>query len=124
MLTSGTVVAFAPATDLDQAQRFYVDVLGLELVSRDGFGMMLKSGAGTIRIAALGKFTPQQGTAVGWEVEDVPAAARWLAGRGVELLKFDGIGQDELGVWTPPGGGAVAWFRDPAGNTLSISAHG
>src|SRR6185503_4078962 len=99
MLTAGKVVAFAPATDLDEAQRFYVDVLGLELVSRDGFGIMLESGAGTIRIAALREFTPQQGTTLGWEVEDVPTAARWLAGRGVELLKFDGVAQDDLGIW-------------------------
>jgi catechol 2,3-dioxygenase-like lactoylglutathione lyase family enzyme len=122
-LTNGRVVAFALATDMDEAQRFYVDVLDLELISRDGFGMMLKSGQGAIRISSAPVFTPQIGTVIGWEVADVRAAAQWLTSRGVELMRNAGMDQDELGVWSPPGGGGVAWFRDPAGNTLSISSH-
>jgi len=36
---------------------------------------------------------------------------------------FDGFGQDELGIWTAPRGDKVAWFKDPDGNTLSVSEH-
>jgi hypothetical protein len=39
----------------------------------------------------------------------------------VELLRVDGLDQDERGVWTAPDGTHVAWFKDPDGNTLSLS---
>ncbi|MEO8541185.1 MAG: VOC family protein [bacterium] len=124
MLTSGRVVAFAPSADLDGAVAFYRDKLGLELSHRDGYAAVFKSGDDTIRVALVGPFEPQRGTVVGWEVADVHATARWLVERGVELMEVPGLGQDELRVWSPPGGGAVAWFKDPGGNTLSISSPG
>ena len=34
---------------------------------------------------------------------------------------YEGLGQDELGVWHAPGGAKVAWFKDPDGNTLSMT---
>ena len=46
---------------------------------------------------------------------------RDLARRGVQFLRFEGMNQDEDGIWDPTGGGGVAWFKDPDGNTLSIS---
>ena len=123
MLASGCVVAFAPSTDLDAAVAFYRDVLGLELAHRDGFAAVFRSGTDTIRVALLrGPLEPRPGTTVGWEVEDVRGTAEWLVSRGVTLERYPGMGQDELGVWTPPGSNAgVAWFKDPDGNTLSIS---
>jgi hypothetical protein len=51
------------------------------------------------------------------------AAVRDLVGRGVEMMRVDGIEQDELGIWTTPGGDQVAWFKDPDDNTLSLSHH-
>ena len=122
MLTDGKVVAFAPSTDLDRAVAFYGDVLALELILRDGFAAVFRSGKDSIRVALFeAPLTPRPGTAVGWEVDDVQATARWLASRGVTMERYPGMDQDELGVWSPPGGGAVAWFQDPDGNTLSIS---
>jgi hypothetical protein len=44
-----------------------------------------------------------------------------LAGAGVEPLRYDGLEQDAAGVWTAPSGGRIAWFRDPDGNTLSLT---
>jgi hypothetical protein len=48
-----------------------------------------------------------------------------MSARGITFERFDYMGpQDELGIWAAPGGGAkVAWFKDPDGNTLSISQH-
>lgn len=123
MLSSGRVVAFAPSSNLDESVAFYRDKLGLELAHRDGFAAVFTSGNDTVRVALVGPFEPQRGTVVGWEVDDVRATAGWLASRGVPLERFEGMGQDELGIWNPPGGGAVGWFKDPGGNTLSISGH-
>ena len=40
--------------------------------------------------------------------------------RGARFERFDGVDQDESGVWTTPGGDRVAWFKDPDGNILNI----
>jgi hypothetical protein len=54
----------------------------------------------------------------------VRATSAVLRGRGVTFMTFDGMGQDELGIWTSPDGGAqIAWFNDPDGNNLSIAQH-
>lgn len=39
----------------------------------------------------------------------------------VRVLRYDGIAQDDLGIWTAPSGDRVAWFRDQDGNTLSLT---
>jgi predicted enzyme related to lactoylglutathione lyase len=57
---------------------------------------------------------------LGLTVTNIEAA---LADLDVELLRYEGIDQDERGVWTAPGGIRVAWFRDPDGNVLSLSQH-
>jgi hypothetical protein len=56
-------------------------------------------------------------------VTNIAAAAAALRGSGVEFLRVPGLEQDELGIWTAPGGTKVAWFKDLDGNTLSISQH-
>jgi predicted enzyme related to lactoylglutathione lyase len=60
-------------------------------------------------------------TTAGWNVPDIDAVVRDLAGRGVQFTRYAGMTQDELGVWTTPGGDRVAWFTDPDGNTLSLT---
>lgn len=49
---------------------------------------------------------------------------RGLAERGVSFLVIEGLGQDDLRIWKTPGTARVAWFRDPDGNTPSLSQHG
>jgi len=46
---------------------------------------------------------------------------RALGRNGVQFERFDSLRQDELDVWTAPGGAKVAWFKDPDGNLLSVS---
>ena len=46
---------------------------------------------------------------------------RGLIKKGVVFERYDGMNQDELGVWTSPSGARIAWFRDPDGNVLSIT---
>ena len=58
---------------------------------------------------------------LGWTVGDIHAMITDLAGRGVAFERFDGLEQDEAGVWTAPGGARIAWFRDPDGNVLSLT---
>lgn len=121
MLEGATLQAFLLTTDPQRARPFFEGVLGLRFLSEDDFAIVFDAGGTRLRIAVVESFTPQQGTALGWTVPDVAAAVRDLAGRGIAFERYDGMDQDELGIWSPPGGGSVAWFKDPDGNTLSLS---
>lgn len=120
MLGSATLVAFATTTDSAGARVFYEDVLGLRLLSDDDFALVFDAGGTTLRVVKVQSFTPQPHTVLGWQVDDVQAMAKELAARGVQFERFPGMDQDEVGVWTQA---AVAWFKDPDGNLLSISGH-
>jgi hypothetical protein len=55
-------------------------------------------------------------------VPDIAATVSALRDKGVAFTLYDGFGQDELGIWSPPGGTTkVAWFKDPDGNVLSLT---
>ena len=75
-----------------------------------------------LRVAENKHLTPQQGTVLGWDVNDIDNTVRALTERGVHFERF-GMPQDELGIWTTPTGDRVAWFKDPDGNLLSLSQH-
>lgn len=123
-LTHRPFVGFLLITDAARARTFYCDVLGLELRHEDGFAIVLDAGGIQLRLTIVDAVPEPAGTSAGWLVDDVAAMATGLAAAGVAFERFDGLDQDRNGVWTPPGGGAVAWFRDPDGNRLSLSAPG
>ena len=83
----------------------------------------MRIGGHKIRIAKIPNFTPLQGTILGWEVPDLRSVVTWLRDRGVILEKYPFAQDQELGIWTPPGGDQVAWIKDPDGNILGISQH-
>ena len=122
MLGQMKIVAFVPTTDYDKARAFYEGALGLRFVSNDGFAMVLDANGIMIRVVKV-EFTPWPWTILGWEVPDIAAAAESLGGRGVKFEIYGFPGQDKNGIWTAPSGDKVAWFKDPDGNTLSISQH-
>jgi catechol 2,3-dioxygenase-like lactoylglutathione lyase family enzyme len=123
MLTSGKLVGFVPTTDYEKARAFYEGKLRFEFVSQDQYALVVKAGEQKIRIAKVPNFKPLQGTILGWEVENIEAAAQWLQDRGVPLEKYPFVQDQVLGIWTTPNGDKVAWFKDPDGNVLSIAHH-
>ena len=78
-----------------------------------------------VYLHVLGRNPDEDSPVLGWEVSDIHAAIRALTANGVKFEQFNlpFMKQDEHGVWTPPNGDQVAWFKDPDGNTLSISRH-
>lgn len=54
-------------------------------------------------------------------VPDVAAAVAQLQAAGVRFERYDGMSQDERGIWTAPSGARIAWLKDPDGNTLSLT---
>src|SRR3954452_10818763 len=86
MLASARVVAFVPSTDLGRSRSFYESVLGLPVVSADGFAVVVDGPGGHIRITHVGSaLRTQQFTILGWEVPDIAAEVDALAARGVEF---------------------------------------
>ena len=68
------------------------------------------------------EFVPIAATVLGWEVKDIENVVSALQKSGVVFEKYEGMEQDELGIWKSPAG-RVAWFKDPDGNILSVSEH-
>lgn len=118
------IIGFITIVNVDRAKEFYRDTLGLRLLSEeppyalvfDANGIMLRLGMGKER-------APAPGTVLGWQVPDASAAVRDLEQSGISFERYDQLKQDAQGIWTAPTGAKVAWFKDPDGNTLSISEH-
>ena len=70
---------------------------------------------------AVAEVAPPGYTVLGWRASDIAATVRGLTARGVAFLRYDGMDQDEDGVWTTPAGDKIAWFADPDGNVLSLT---
>jgi catechol 2,3-dioxygenase-like lactoylglutathione lyase family enzyme len=124
-LTSHTPIAFIPTANPEAARAFYEQTLGLTFVSDDNFALVFRVGPTQtmLRVVRTGEFTPAPFTIFGWEVEDIHATIAELAAKGVEFLRFSFFPQDEASVWAAPDGSQIAWFKDPDGNTLSVSHH-
>jgi catechol 2,3-dioxygenase-like lactoylglutathione lyase family enzyme len=120
---NGKLIGFAPITDGERAKAFYEGVLGLTFVADDGFALVFRSGTNMIRLAKMPQVAPAQFTILGWETGSIEDDVQALTAKGVEFARFGFLEQDALGIWTAPGGDKVAWFKDPDGNTLSLSQH-
>jgi catechol 2,3-dioxygenase-like lactoylglutathione lyase family enzyme len=121
MLGSSNVIAFVPTENPDRARAFYEGVLGLRFVSKDHYAMMFEANGVRLRIALVQEFKPAPFTILGWIVPDIAGTIRELAMKGVEFQRYDIFKQDDLGVCTFLSGEQVAWFKDPDGNTLSLT---
>lgn len=123
MLGSTNIIAFVPIKDSERSRAFYEGILGLRFIKDDGFALVLDANGIMIRAVKMKDFTPAQFTVLGWQVSDIESVVRELGEKGIHFEIFGFFKQDELGIWTTPTGDKVAWFKDPDGNTLSVSQH-
>ena len=121
LLGGAPIVAFVGVSDSSRARSFYSGVLGLPLVEETPVADVYAAGGTVLRVTPVGEVRPQPFTVLGWEVDDIAAVVRSLASAGVSFERFDGMEQDDLGVWLSPSGARVAWFKDPDGNVLSVT---
>jgi catechol 2,3-dioxygenase-like lactoylglutathione lyase family enzyme len=123
-LSDQSIIGFIATSDSDRARKFYRDTLGLPLVSEQlPFALVFDAHGTMLRVTIVKKVNPAGYTVLGWQVPDILAAAEALSRAGVQFERYQRMEQDELGIWSAPGGSKVAWFKDPDGNTLSISQH-
>ena len=108
--------------DLDAARSFYRDTLGIEVTDEEmGILTLHLAGDRATMIYPKPDFEPATYTILNFQVGDVEAAVDELSSRGVEFERYDDFEQDEKGIAHTPGGGPdIAWFKDPAGNILSV----
>jgi catechol 2,3-dioxygenase-like lactoylglutathione lyase family enzyme len=121
MLEDHKLMAFIATRDGVRARDFYERILGLRVISDDDYAIAVDANGTMLRIQKVGAFSPHPFTALGWEVTDIASTVKQLRDRGVSFETFSGMNQDALGVWRSPSGAGVAWFKDPDGNTLSLT---
>jgi hypothetical protein len=94
--------------------------LGLNVTEEHGMlGLHIRDG-GNIMIYPKPDHSPATFTILNFPVEDIDRAVEDLAGRGIETVRYEGMNQDEKGIVRDDFGPPIAWFRDPAGNVLSV----
>lgn len=121
-VNDGTVTAFLYTTDVERCLRWYGEVIGLPAHGRDDYGAFLRSGPALVRVTLIPDHQPSHHPVLGWDVSDIRVAAEELRAKGISFTIYDGMGQDDLGIWSAPDGSTrLAWFTDPDGNVLSLS---
>jgi catechol 2,3-dioxygenase-like lactoylglutathione lyase family enzyme len=120
-LTNAKPVAFLATTRPADATAFYRDVLGLRLLEETGFAIVFDAFGVMLRIQKADEVHPPTYTSFGFEVPNLDACVKSLLGKGVKVLRPEGMELDANGVWTAPTGTRVFWFYDPEGHVLSLS---
>lgn len=113
--------------DLQRAKEFYGQTLGLEVVQGDEGEMGLLelhiAGGNPILVYPKADHTPATFTILNFPVENVDKAVDDLVARGVRFDEFKEFGTDDKGIFRGADRGEgpnIAWFKDPAGNVLSV----
>jgi catechol 2,3-dioxygenase-like lactoylglutathione lyase family enzyme len=121
MLGGYDVIAFVATRQPERAKLFYSKILGLRLVADTPFALVFDAGGTMLRISKVGELTPAPYTVLGWKVPNIHVTVEDLMCGGVTFERYKDMPQDELGIWMTPDGHKVAWFKDPDGNTLSLT---
>jgi catechol 2,3-dioxygenase-like lactoylglutathione lyase family enzyme len=125
MLANSEAFSGFAAPDLAQAKQFYGETLGLNVSGQPEEGALTLELAGGRNVLVYIKpdHAPATYTILNFPVGDVEGTVDALAARGVKFEKYEGFEQDEKGILRGQGP-LIAWFRDPAGNILSIIEQG
>jgi catechol 2,3-dioxygenase-like lactoylglutathione lyase family enzyme len=120
--TLATARAFSgfAVDDMDAARAFYTDTLGIRTSIEYGLMTLhLQGGERPTLVYPKEQHTPADYTILNFPVDDIEDAVDTLVERGVTFERYDAMPQDERGIMRE-GGPYIAWFKDPAGNVLSV----
>ena len=123
MLSDSKAYSGFAVDDLEKAKAFYSETLGIdtEVMDEENGLMTLHLGGGRDTLVYVKPdHAPATYTILNFPVENVDETVEELAGRGVSFERYDGFEQDEKGIARGPQGPTIAWFKDPAGNILSV----
>lgn len=123
-LSAHNIIGFVSIVNVSRAKDFYQGTLGLRLMEEEPpFALVFDANGIMLRLGMAKELAPAHGTVLGWQVPDIVSMVKELELAGVHFERYAGMSQDERGIWTSPTGAKVAWFKDPDGNTLSVSEH-
>jgi catechol 2,3-dioxygenase-like lactoylglutathione lyase family enzyme len=105
--------------DIEQAKEFYGSTLGIRVTEENGLLTLHLAGDRPTLIYPKPDHEPANYTILNFQVEDVEQTVDELVARGVEIERYEGFDQDEKGIVRGQGPD-IAWFKDPAGNILSV----
>ena len=120
-LATSHLMGFAATKHPELAKAFYRDTLGLRLIEDSAFAIIFDANGTMLRIQKVQELIPAKHTALGWRVDDIRSTIDELITGGVRFERYDHLAQDDRGIWRSPNGAEVAWFKDPDGNTLSLT---
>jgi catechol 2,3-dioxygenase-like lactoylglutathione lyase family enzyme len=119
MFTNTKAFSGFAVDDVKKAREFYGETLGIETSEEHGIMTLHLAGARDTIVYPKPDHTPATYTILNFPVGDIDQAVDELAARGVRTERYPGFDQDEKGVFRG-GGPYIAWFKDPAGNVLSV----
>ena len=127
MLESSKAFSGFAVKDLDAARTFYADTLGLDVTEENGMLTLHLAGDRPVLVYPKPDHTPASFTILNLAVEDIDAAVDDLNAKGVvtKIYDDDDLHTDEKGIARGRAanrGPDIAWFRDPAGNVMSVLA--
>ncbi|HEY9389712.1 MAG TPA: VOC family protein [Mycobacteriales bacterium] len=105
--------------DVPAAKRFYGQTLGLQVTEMDGMLQIGTGGDGQTMVYQKPDHAPASFTVLNFPVDNINQAVDQLSERGVRFERYEGFDMDEKGI-AHDGGVHIAWFKDPAGNILSV----
>jgi len=107
--------------DIGKAKEFYNETLGLDVSEMNGLLNLHIAGGTNLLVYPKPNHTPATFTILNFPVDNVEDAVEQLTSRGVrfEIYKEDELKTDEKGIFRGEGP-KIAWFKDPAGNILSV----
>ena len=121
VLASSEAYSGFAVPDLAEARRFYGETLGLKVSGQEEDGALTLELAGGRNVLVYVKpdHAPATYTILNFPVEDVEGTVDALTERGVRFERYEGFEQDDKGI-NRGQGPLIAWFRDSAGNILSV----
>jgi catechol 2,3-dioxygenase-like lactoylglutathione lyase family enzyme len=119
MFTDAKAFSGFAVDDIEKARQFYGETLGLETSEENGLLTLHIAGDRATLVYPKPDHTPADYTILNFPVDDIEAAVDELTSRGVSFERYEGMAQDERGIMRE-GGPYIAWFKDPAGNVLSV----
>jgi catechol 2,3-dioxygenase-like lactoylglutathione lyase family enzyme len=105
--------------DLEKAREFYGETLGLKTSEEHGLMTLHLAGDRPTLVYPKPNHSPADYTILNFPVDDIEETVDALVERGVRFERYDGMEQDEKGIFRAAGP-PIAWFKDPAGNVLSV----
>jgi len=119
MIGSSAAFSGMSSNDIEAAKRFYGETLGVDVSEDHGILNLKLAGGQRVIVYPKDNHEPATFTVLNFEVSDIAAAVDDLVAKGVVFERYEGAGQDAKGIareYPPP----IAWFKDPAGNILSV----